>query len=129
MDILLVDDEARVRSALWLLLRQKPGLNVVGEAADVSQALALVAMRKPDVLILDWDLLVKNCNGKRLDILEQFQHVAKGLHVIALSLRTEMRTAALQKGVDAFIHKGDTPDRLLNVLEDVQASMDVSNLG
>ncbi|MGC9398062.1 MAG: response regulator [Anaerolineae bacterium] len=118
MDILLVDDEARVRSALWLLLRQKPGFNVVGEAAEISQALALVAMRRPDVLILDWDLLAKN--GKQGSVLEQLRRICPDLYVIALSLRTDLRAPALESGVDAFVYKGDTPDRLMDVLEAVR---------
>lgn len=119
MDILLVDDEARVRSALWLLLRQHPRLSVVGEAGDVSQALSLIAMRKPDVLILDWDLLGKN--GRRsLVLLEQMRQISPELQVIALSLRSEAQTAALNNGANVFVNKGDMPDRLLGVLEGLE---------
>ncbi len=115
MDILLVDDEARVRSALWLLLRQHASLNVVGEASDLSQALSLMAMRQPDVLILDWDLLGEN--GKRVTVLEQMRELCSDLQVIALSLRPEARKLALGDGADVFVHKGDMPDHLVEILE------------
>lgn len=118
MDILLVDDEARVRSALWLLLRQHPHLSVVGEAGDISQALSLIAMRKPDVLIMDWDLLGKN--GRRATVLEQMRQISPELQVIALSLRSEAQAAALNNGANIFVHKGDMPDRLLGVLEGLE---------
>lgn len=121
MDILLVDDEARVRSALWLLLRQHADLSVVGEAEDVSQALSLIAMRQPDVLILDWDLL--GDNGKRVTILQQMRAICPGLQVIALSLRPEARAIALKDGADIFVHKGDTPDRLVEILESLAPAL------
>jgi DNA-binding NarL/FixJ family response regulator len=112
MDILLVDDEARVRSALWLLLRQEFGVNIVGEASDLSQALALTAMRKPNVLLLDWDLLGENGSS----VLDRLREAAAELSIIALSLRSEARTVALQAGADAFVCKGDAPDRLKDAL-------------
>jgi len=121
MDILLVDDEARVRSALWLLLRQHQALSVVGEAGDIAQALSLIAMRKPDVLIMDWDLLREN--DKQSTILDQMRGICPGLHVIALSLRPEARISALDEGADLFVHKGDMPDRLLGVLETLEQAI------
>jgi len=121
MDILLVDDEARVRSALWLLLRQHQALSVVGEADDISQALSLIAMRQPDVLILDWDLLREN--DKQRTVVDQMREICPGLHVIALSLRPEARAAAVNNGVDLFVHKGDTPDRLLGVLKTLEQAI------
>jgi DNA-binding NarL/FixJ family response regulator len=119
MDILLVDDEARVRSALWLLLRQEFGVNIVGEAGDLSQALALTAMRKPNVMLLDWDLLGEN--GK--SILNRLREASSDLSIIALSLRAEARERALQAGVDAFVCKGDTPDRLKAALLSITSAL------
>ncbi|HEY0708418.1 MAG TPA: response regulator transcription factor [Polyangia bacterium] len=50
--ILLVDDNEMFRSALRALLESKPGLEVVGEAADAEQALGLL-VADPDVVITD----------------------------------------------------------------------------
>jgi DNA-binding NarL/FixJ family response regulator len=51
--VLLVDDEELVRSGLRLILSTEPDLEVVAEAADGEQALAMVELHQPDVVMLD----------------------------------------------------------------------------
>ncbi len=51
--VLLVDDEELVRSGLRLILSTEPDLDVVAEAADGEQALALAERHQPDVVMLD----------------------------------------------------------------------------
>lgn len=53
MRLLIVDDEAPARARLRRLLAAIDGAEVVGEAADGEQALALVAQVQPDALLLD----------------------------------------------------------------------------
>jgi two-component system LytT family response regulator len=53
MRLLIVDDEAPARSRLRRLLATIDGTEVVGEAADGEQALALVERLQPDALLLD----------------------------------------------------------------------------
>jgi two-component system, LytTR family, response regulator len=53
MRILIVDDEAPARARLRRLLAAIAGTEVVGEAADGEQALALAETLKPDALLLD----------------------------------------------------------------------------
>jgi DNA-binding NarL/FixJ family response regulator len=42
MRVLLADDQSKVRSALRLLLKQEPGMSVVGEAVEAEDLLAQV---------------------------------------------------------------------------------------
>jgi DNA-binding NarL/FixJ family response regulator len=51
--VLLVDDEELVRTGLRLILSTEPDLEVVAEAADGEQALAMVEVYQPDVVMLD----------------------------------------------------------------------------
>lgn len=51
--ILVVDDHAVVRRGLAALLSDEPGLCVVGEAASGEAAIALLAERAPEVVIMD----------------------------------------------------------------------------
>jgi two-component system nitrate/nitrite response regulator NarL len=51
--ILIADDHALFREALRLLLQSEPGLQVVGEAGEGSEALSLTAGLCPDILLVD----------------------------------------------------------------------------
>jgi DNA-binding NarL/FixJ family response regulator len=59
--ILLADDHTVMRNGLRLLLERQPNLQVVGEAADGRQAVALSESAKPDVVIMD--IGMPNLNG------------------------------------------------------------------
>lgn len=51
--VAIADDHEVVRAGFKMVLEQDPSICVVGEAADGSQAYALVAREHPDVLLLD----------------------------------------------------------------------------
>ena len=114
MRVLLADDQTKVRSALRLLLEQQPGLSVVGEAAEAEDLLAQVEATQPDLVLLDWEL-----PGLRTDDrLSALRTLCPQLKVIALSGQPEARRAALAAGADAFVSKGDPPERLLAAVDD-----------
>jgi len=56
MRVFLADDQAKVCSALRLLLEQELGLRVVGEATEAKDLLAQVQRTQPDLVLLDWEL-------------------------------------------------------------------------
>ena len=117
MRVLLADDQSKVRSALRLLLEQQPGLSVVSEAAEAEDLLAQVEATQPDLVLLDWEL-----PGLRADDrLPALRTRCPRLKVIALSGRPEARQAALTAGADAFVSKGEPPERLLTTLRAVGA--------
>jgi len=111
--VLIADDQPWVRSALRLLLIQEPGVAVVGEAEDVEQALRLVAERRPDLVLLDWEL--PDWGGPAA--LAGLRRVRPGLAVIALSGRPEARQSAQEAGADGFVSKGDPPERLVAAVQ------------
>jgi DNA-binding NarL/FixJ family response regulator len=59
--ILLADDHTVMRNGLRLLLERQPHLQVVGEAADGRQAVALCETVNPDVVVMD--IAMPNLNG------------------------------------------------------------------
>jgi len=112
MHILLADKQAEVRSALRFLLEQELGMSVVGEVAKASALLAHAAASQPDVVLLDWELP----GLQATNLLSALHSPCRLTIVIALSGRPEARRAALDAGVDAFVSKGDPPERLLAIL-------------
>ena len=114
MRILLADDQPKMRFALRLLLERQAGEDVVGEAVDTEELLVQAEASRPDLLLLDWEL-----PGLPLvDLLPVLRGACPNLIVIALSGQPDARGAALLAGVDAFVSKGDPPERLLVAIHD-----------
>ena len=122
MQILLADNQPKVRFGLRVLLERQPGLKVVGEATDAEGLLAQMEADCPDLVLLGWSLpgLAKAdpsaSSGQGL--LSALRRICPDVYVIVLSGRTEARRAALDAGVDAFVSKCDPPERLLAAIED-----------
>jgi DNA-binding NarL/FixJ family response regulator len=79
--ILLVDDDARVRQNMALLLRWAGSWEVVGEAADGDSALALAASRRPDLVLLDRWL----ADGDSLQLLPRLRALDSSLRIAILT--------------------------------------------
>ncbi len=51
--LLIVDDQPVIRRGLSMMLGAEPGIEVVAQAADGEQALALAMLHRPDVVVMD----------------------------------------------------------------------------
>lgn len=51
--VVIADDQAMVRAGLKLVVESEPGLEVVGEAPDGIEALAVVRRTRPDIVLMD----------------------------------------------------------------------------
>ena len=51
--ILIIDDEMPARNRLRRMLAEVPAVHVAGEAASGQEALQLITLKEPDVLLLD----------------------------------------------------------------------------
>lgn len=107
--ILVADSDARVRSALQTLLRQEKGGIIIRESADAGGLAMQVKEFKPDLVLLDWELPGRPA-AALLFALHGLDYSTK---VIVLSARPEAETDALTAGADAFVCKGDPPERLM----------------
>ena len=54
--LLIADDDPSIRLTLTALLQREPGFELVGEAEDAAQAIDLAARRRPNVVVLDFDM-------------------------------------------------------------------------
>ena len=112
MRVFIADPRAAVRAALTLLLELEPGLRIVGEAGDGAELLLCLAVARPDVVLLEWELLTAPLAETLSDLRVQDLHI----QVIVLSSRPEVGPLACAAGADAFVSKGDPPGRLLTLL-------------
>jgi DNA-binding NarL/FixJ family response regulator len=119
--VLVVDDQVLIRAGLAALIRAAPGLDVVGEAADGEQAVAIAARLRPDVILMD--IRMPGLNGAAAT--ERILATAAAPPPKVLMLTTfdldEYVYAALRAGASGFLLKETSPERLLAAIHTVAA--------
>jgi DNA-binding NarL/FixJ family response regulator len=119
--VFLADSQNEERSALRLLLLDLK-MEVVGEAADWVTTLAQAPISRTDMLLVDWDLLPIAPTAA----LEKLREACPAALVIVLISHLDARhQAALSAGADAFISKGETPERVAERLRIVAAGVPI----
>ncbi len=117
--VFIADAKSEERSALRLLLLDLK-MEVVGEAADWATTLAQIPSSHIDILMVDWDLLPSEPN----EALKELRKACPAALVIVLISPLDARQqAALSAGADAFISKGEMPERMAERLRTVAASI------
>jgi len=121
--IVLVEDHPDVRSVISGLLSFEDRFEIVGEAADGVEGIAVTEREQPDVVLLDLAMPVMD----GLTALPEIQKVAPGAKVIVLSGFGTDRTvhAAMRSGACAFLHKdADLASNLIRVLRKATSAQD-----
>jgi DNA-binding NarL/FixJ family response regulator len=120
--VYLADAKSEERSALRLLLLDL-NMEVVGETADWNTTLANAPASGLDMLVVDWDLLPVDLG---VQALTELRLACPSAVVIVLISHLDARQqAALSAGADAFISKGETPERVADRLRLAAASISV----
>lgn len=111
LDILIVDDEADIRSLIAGILEDEG--HGTRQAANSDQAISALIERRPSLVILDIWLQGSKLDG--LDILEQIKQRHDDLPVIVISGHGTIETAvaAIRRGAYDFIEKPFQADHLL----------------
>lgn len=113
--VYIADAKAEERSALRLVLLDLK-MDIVGEAADWATTLVSAPVSRMDMLLIDWDLLPIS-PSPALDTLRKACPAA--LVIILISHLDARQQAALSAGADAFISKGESPERVAERLRSV----------
>jgi DNA-binding NarL/FixJ family response regulator len=113
MRILVAERNIAVRSALGMFVERQPGFDVVGEAADAGELLALADLTRPDLVLLDWDL----CDASAAELVRALRRLDWEPSVIVLDVQSESAEAALAAGAQAFVSKANPPVELLSAIQ------------
>ena len=115
LTILLADDDAMVRAGLRAVLNSEDDLEVIGEAADGSEAVTLAADLHPDVVVMD--IRMPNLDG----LAATAQIVARGdtaprVLVLTTFELDEYVFEALRAGAGGFLLKRASPEDLIEAV-------------
>ena len=101
--ILLADDHAIIREGLRALIENSGTATVIGEAGDGAEAVRLAGELKPDLVIMDLTMPVKN----GIDATREITGTYPDIHVLALSMETNrfFVVEALKAGATGYVLK------------------------
>jgi DNA-binding NarL/FixJ family response regulator len=116
--VLLADDQALVRTGLRMILESEPDVEIVGEAADGSDAVRQAGRLRPDVVVMDIQMPIQ-------DGISATAQIAAAGHARVLILTTfhldENVISALRSGASGFLLKDVDAGRLLDAIRVVHA--------
>ncbi len=115
--ILIADDHAIVREGLRTLIAAKPGLELVGEAADGNEAVLLARTVEPDVILLD--MMMPHKDG--LAAIEEIKAESPEARILVLTSFSddEKVFAAIKAGALGYLLKDSSPQQLIQAIQDV----------
>jgi DNA-binding NarL/FixJ family response regulator len=117
--VLLVDDDALVRSGLRMMLAGADGIEVVGEADDGRGVLPAADLHRPDVVLMD--IRMPHVDGIAATRLLRGQPRAPAVIVLTTFDADELVLRALQAGAAGFLLKDTPPAEIVRAIELVHA--------
>ena len=118
--VLIADDQAMVRAGFRMILDVEPDMEVVGEAADGEQALAVARRTRPDLVVMDIRMPVLDGVAATRRLLAEVDPPPHVLMVTTFD-DDESLYSALRAGAGGFLIKNAPPEELVDAARKVAA--------
>ncbi|MEO7326229.1 MAG: response regulator [Dokdonella sp.] len=117
ISVVLVDDHELVRTGFRMILSQQAGIEVVGEAADGEQGLALIRRCKPDVALVD--VHMPHLSG--IELTDRVRKHKLETRVVILTVVTEapFPRRLIEAGASGYLTKGCAAEELVRAVRQV----------
>lgn len=114
INIMLVDDHTLIKEGIKTIIKTSKGIKVIAEASNGIEALELIPVYKPDIILLD--IKMPKLNG--LDTLERLQGLNIKSKVIILSSYSnkEYIVNTIKRGAVGYLSKKCTPKDLIKAI-------------
>jgi DNA-binding NarL/FixJ family response regulator len=118
--VAIVDDHQLARAALRNLLHGAPALDIVGEATNGREALAMCRDLRPDLVLVD--IHMAEMDG--LAFTRTIKDESPGIKVVIVTMDASpsQHLVALRLGADGFLLKGATRREILRVIRGTMAA-------
>lgn len=114
--VVVADDQALVRSGFTMLLSGQPDIDVVGEATNGAEAVALAASARPDVILMDVRMPVMDGLEATRRITAEATLATTRVVILTTFDLDEYVHEALRAGASGFLLKDAIPTDLLNAV-------------
>jgi two-component system NarL family response regulator len=119
--ILIVDDNPRLRALIRRIMTQKPVLQVVGEAEDGAEAIRLVQLLRPHIVLMD--LVMPRVSGLEALLWIKAEHPETKVIIMTVHTEDVYRRTAEADGADAFLLKKTLMSALLPTIQRLHSSI------
>jgi DNA-binding NarL/FixJ family response regulator len=119
MNVLIADDQENVRSALRFALGHEHNMRVVGEVDDIDNLVSALERTRPNLLIIDWELL----NGDADAFLESLRELFPDLYILAMCSRCGIGQFTTDEETYDLVSKSESPGQLLTKLRAINQSI------
>ncbi len=115
--ILIADDHPIVREGMAAILSAQPDMELVGEAADGAQAVTLARQTRPDVILLDLEMPLKD----GVTVIREVMEADLQTRILVLTSYgdDERVFPAIKSGALGYLLKDTPRERLLQAIRDV----------
>jgi len=115
--VIVVEDDRGLREQLVKILNSAPGIRSVGAYTSGEDAVRLVPLKKPDVVLMD--IRLPGMSG--IDCVAELKHILPELHIIMLTVYEDSESIfrALKAGANGYLVKSSPPAKLLEAIQDV----------
>jgi DNA-binding NarL/FixJ family response regulator len=117
--IIILDNHTLVRAGMRLIIESRPGMQVIGEAGNLSDGLAIISSLKPDVILLELNL-TEQANTEIISSILKNADKSRLILVTGTSNSTIIQQA-VEEGVAGVIFRTQSPDILIKAIEKVNA--------
>ena len=124
MDILIVDDHARVRQELRSLLESYDDVHIAGEASDGREAVRLTEQLQPDIVLMDINMPKMNGIEAMREIAARYPTIT----IIGLSVNTtgDNHQAMTRAGAATLLAKETAVDHLYDAIRELVKNRETS---
>lgn len=120
--LMIVDDQKRTRDSLTALLRTWEQAGEIQEAVNGLEAIGLAQVFQPDIILMD----VRMCKMDGIQAARIIKQQAPQVKVIILSMYPDFDHEAMDANADAFVSKGESPERLLGIIQMLAVGIDIN---
>ncbi len=115
--VVIADDHPLVRAGLRQVLADEPEIEVVGEAADGDETVAVLRSTEPDVVLLDITMPGAPFPGLLRMLRSAFPRVA--VLIVTMHGEDQFAVRALKEGAAGYLTKQQPPQEVINAIKQI----------